>query len=144
MNYFDINFFTFTNLINSYLNLFNFKKTNIIAISSIAGKKFIKAPIGYSLSKNSLDFFVKILAKKLAGNKININLISPGNILINNNNWSKKLKKNPKIIKRYIKSNVPLNSFIESQEIINLIKFLINNSKNITGSDFVIDGGQVL
>jgi 3-oxoacyl-[acyl-carrier protein] reductase len=144
MNFFDINFYTFSNLINSYLRLFKFKKTNIIAISSIAGKKYIKAPIGYSLAKNSLDFLVKILAKNLAVNKININLISPGNLLINNNNWSKKLKKNPEVIKRYIKSNVPLKSFVDSQEIINLIKFLIYNSKNITGSDFVIDGGQVL
>ena len=144
MNYLDINFFSFSNLINAYLSLFNFQKTNIIVISSIAGKKYIKAPIGYSLAKNSLDFFVKILAKNLAANKININLISPGNILINNNNWSNKLKKNPKIVKRYIKSNVPLNSFIESKEIIDLIRFLIYNSKTITGSDFVIDGGQVL
>lgn len=144
MNYFDINFYTFSNLINSYLRLFNSKNTNIIVISSIAGKKYIKAPIGYTLAKNSLDFLVKILAKNLAVKKININLISPGNILINNNNWSKKLKKNPKIIKRYIKSNVPLNSFIVPKDITNLIKFLINNKKNITGSDFVIDGGQVL
>lgn len=144
MNYFDINFYTFLNLINSYLRLFNSKNTNIIVISSIAGKKYIKAPIGYSLAKNSLDFLVKILAKNLAVKKININLISPGNILINNNNWSKKLKKNPKIIKRYIKSNVPLNSFIVPKDITNLIKFLINNKKNITGSDFVIDGGQLL
>lgn len=144
MDYLDTNFFTFSNLINAYLKIFNSKKTSIVVISSIAGKKNIKAPIGYSLAKNNLDLFVKILAKNLASNKIKINLISPGNILIQKNNWSKKLKKNPKIIKRYIKSNVPLNNFINPKEIINLIKFLFNNQKNITGSDFIIDGGQIL
>ena len=98
----------------------------------------------YIFIKNNLDFLVKILAKKLAPKKISINSISPGNILIKNNNWSNKLKKNPKIIKNYIKTNVPLNDFINSKEIIDLIKFLSDNSKNITGSDFVIDGGQLL
>lgn len=144
MSYLNTNFFTFLNLINIYLKVFNFKKTNIVVISSIAGKKIINAPVGYSLAKNNLDFLVKILAKKLAPKKISINLISPGNILIKNNNWSNKLKKNPKIIKNYIKTNVPLNDFINSKEIIDLIKFLSDNSKNITGSDFVIDGGQLL
>ena len=144
MSYLNKNFFTFLNLINIYLRVFNFKKTNIIVISSIAGKKIINAPIGYSLAKNNLDFLVKILAKKLAPKKISINSISPGNILIKNNNWSNKLKKKIKIIKNYIKTNVPLNDFINSKEIIDLIKFLSDNSKNITGSDFVIDGGQLL
>ena len=144
MSYLNTNFFTFLNLINIYLKVFNFKKTNIVVISSIAGKKIINAPVGYSLAKNNLDFLVKILAKKLAPKKISINLISPGNILIKKNNWSNKLKKNPKIIKNYIKTNVPLNDFINSKEIIDLIKFLSDNSKNITGSDFVIDGGQLL
>ena len=144
MSYLNTNFFTFLNLINIYLKVFNFKKTNIVVISSIAGKKIINAPVGYSLAKNNLDFLVKILAKKLAPKKISINSISPGNILIKNNNWSNKLKKNPKIIKNYIKTNVPLNDFINSKEIIDLIKFLSDNSKNITGSDFVIDGGQLL
>ena len=144
MNYLNTNFFTFLNLINIYLRVFNFKKTNIIVISSIAGKKIINAPIGYSLAKNNLDFLVKILAKKLAPKKISINLISPGNILIKNNNWSNKLKKNTKIVKNYIKTNVPLNDFINSKEIIDLIRFLSDNSKKVTGSDFVIDGGQLL
>ena len=76
MNYLNTNFFTFLNLINIYLRVFNFKKTNIIVVSSIAGKKIINAPIGYSLAKNNLDFLVKILAKKLAPKKISINLIS--------------------------------------------------------------------
>jgi 3-oxoacyl-[acyl-carrier protein] reductase len=144
ISFFNSNLFTFTNLINSYLKVFKKKKTNIIVISSIASKKIVDAPIGYSLAKNNLDFVVKILAKKLAPNKIKINLISPGNILIKNNNWFKKFKKNSKYVKNYIKNNVPLNSFIQPKEIINIIKLISNETQNITGSDFVVDGGQTL
>lgn len=144
LKYFDTNFFSFSNLINSYLKVFRFAKTNIVVISSISGKRYLKAPIGYSLAKSNLNYLVKILAKKLAPYKIIINLITLGNILIKGNNWSKKLKKNPKMIKKYIKENVPLNNFIYPNNVISLIKYLSYNSKSITGSDFVIDGGQLL
>jgi 3-oxoacyl-[acyl-carrier protein] reductase len=144
ISFFNSNLFTFTNLINSYLKVFKKKKTNIIVISSIASKKIIDAPIGYSLAKNNLDFIVRILAKKFASNKIKFNIISPGNILIKNNNWFKKFKKNSKYVKNYIKNNVPLNSFVQPKEIINIIRLLSDETQNITGGDFVVDGGQTL
>ena len=53
------------------------------------------------------------------------------------------MKKNPKKIKNYIKKNVPLKTFITVDEIYNTIRLLSDsNSKNITGSDFILDGGQ--
>ena len=41
---FDINFFSFVNLVNSYIHVFGYKKIKIIAISSIAGVTAIKHP----------------------------------------------------------------------------------------------------
>ena len=35
-------------------------------------------------------------------NQINLNLISPGNILIKDNSWDKRLKKNKTKTKRYV------------------------------------------
>tara|TARA_A100000164_G_scaffold376906_1_gene414912 strand:- start:302 stop:1018 length:717 start_codon:yes stop_codon:yes gene_type:complete len=143
LKYLDLNFFSVSNFIDTYLKVFRKEKTNIIVISSIASKKIIDAPIGYSVSKASLDYLVKILAKKYASKKIKLNLISPGNILIKGNSWDKKMKKNPKKIKNYIKKNVPLKTFISVDEIYNTIRLLSDsNSKNITGSDFILDGGQ--
>lgn len=143
--YFDINFYTVSNLISSYLKTYNKQKTSIIVISSIASKKIIEAPIGYSISKLSLDYLVKILAKNLAKNQINLNLISPGNILINNNSWDKRLKNNKAKTKKYINQNVPTKSFVSASEIFNIIQMILkSDSKNITGSDFIVDGGQSL
>ena len=64
-NSFDINFFSFVNLINSYLKIFGNQKTKIIAISSIAGIKPINAPIGYSVSKSALNYYSRIISKDL-------------------------------------------------------------------------------
>jgi len=142
---FSTNFFSATNLIESYLSIYNYERTKIILISSIAGAKIIDAPITYSVAKSALNFYGKMKSKYLAKNKINLNIISPGNILQKNNVWDKKLKRNNLSIKKYIKQNVPLNAFCNTNQIYDLCLYLLSESgDNITGSNFVIDGGQSL
>jgi 3-oxoacyl-[acyl-carrier protein] reductase len=141
---FNFNFYPFVNLINSYLEIFKKKSTKIIVISSIAGVKNIKAPITYSIAKNALNFYCMILAKELAKQKVIINIISPGNILMKNNNWDKKLKKKNKEVKNYIYENVPNNKFCNAYEIYKICELIIKNETNFLGSNIVIDGGQTL
>ena len=139
------NFFSATNLIEAYLSVYKYKKTKIVLISSIAGIKIINAPITYSVAKSALNFYGKMKSKHLAKFEINLNIISPGNILQKNNLWGKKLKNNYKSTKNYIKKEVPLNTFCNTDQIYNLCLYLLsNNGDNITGSNFVIDGGQSL
>ena len=81
----------------------------------------------------------------MAKYNINLNIISPGNILQRKNVWDKKMKKNNLSIKKYIKKNVPLNTFCNTKQIYDLCVYLLSSSgDNITGSKFVIDGGQSL
>ena len=140
---FNNNFFSFTNLIESYLQIFKKRETKIIAISSIASTTVTSAPITYSVAKSALNFYVQRKAKEVAKYDIKINVLLLGNILIKNNNWSIKLKKNQKKINRYIKNNVPLNKFCNPKQIAEICDYLFSSSgDNITGSKFVIDGGQ--
>jgi len=154
-NYFDIskkfdlsiknNLIVFINLLNQYLINFSYKKTKIIAISSIAGVKISKAPIFYSVAKSALNFYCKAEAKRLAKYKINLNIISPGNIFMKNNLWGKKIKNNKKITLSYIKNNVPLNSFCLPSQVLAMCNYLLSSGANfVTGSNFVIDGGEIL
>mgnify|MGYP005997822013 CR=1 FL=1 len=103
---FDNNFFTFVNLLNAYLKIFKFKRTNIIVISSIAGVKISNAPITYSTAKSSLIYYCKYKSKQLSKYKIRINIISPGNIFMEGNNWHKKITKDKKKIKNYIQAQI--------------------------------------
>ena len=142
---FDVNFFSFVNLINAYLEVFKYKKIKIIVIASIAGVKRINAPVEYSVSKSALIYYCKIMSKKLINFGISINIISPGNILMKNNNWGKKMSQNKKQVLKYIKENVPSNRFIKPDEIYDICKFIIENKNtNLVGSNIIIDGGQSL
>lgn len=137
------NLISFTNLVEGYLKIFGNKKVKIIAISSIAGVSPIDAPINYSVSKSALNYYCLIKAKQLSKFKININTISPGNILMNNNNWGKMMKSNSEKVKKYIKKAVPLNSFCKPEAIFEMCLLLSNKSGDaITGSNFIVDGGQ--
>ena len=142
---FNNNFFCFTNLLDSYLKIYKKKPTKIIVISSIASNKITKAPITYSVAKAALNFYAQMKAKDLAKYNININILLPGNILMKNNNWSKKLRENQSKVKKYIKANVPLNVFCGPQEIAEMCDYLFSESgNNITDSKFIIDGGESL
>jgi len=142
---FDNNFFCFTNLLESYLKVYKKKSTKIIVISSIASNKITNAPITYSIAKCALNFYAQMKAKDLAKNNIKINILLPGNILMKNNNWDKKLRANKITVNKYIKENVPLNKFCKPQQIAEMCDYLLSVSgDNITGSKFIIDGGESL
>ena len=143
---FENNFFSATNVIENYLIKYNYSKTKIIVISSIAGyKKIDGAPITYSVAKCALNFYVEFKAKELAKYKIIVNAISPGNIMMSGNNWFLKNRKNSKKVKKYIKKYVPLNNFCKPENILSACNFLIDKKNNsTTGMNLIIDSGQSL
>ena len=141
---FDINFWSSLNLIFNSQKMLKVSKGNILCISSICGKEYIKgAPVAYSVAKSGINNFVKFQSDILANFSIRINAIAPGNIIFKNSSWDKKVKKHKRNVKKYINENVPLKSFGTTQDIANMSSYLLSdNSKFITGSVFVIDGGQ--
>lgn len=138
------NFFNTVNTVNILSPLLKRPFSNIICISSICGVENISgAPKGYSLAKSALNNYVKILSQELAKKKIRINSISPGNILFKKSVWEKKLISNRRKTINYINKQVPMKSFIYPKNVYDLVKFIIDKNNNlITGSNFVIDGGQ--
>ena len=142
---FNNNFYSNVNLVDCYEKFFLRKNSKLIVISSIVTKKITEAPLNYSISKAALNYYISIKSKELSKKKAMLNLLIPGNILMEGNNWSKKLRKNKVIINNYIKKNVPLGRFILPIEIALYIEFFFRNEvKNLTGSEFVIDGGEIL
>lgn len=143
---FSQNFFSATNAIESAKKNLIKSKGSIICISSICGNEYIKgAPITYSTAKAALNFYVKSLSHYLSYLGVKINVISPGNILFSGSVWDKKMKKNKNKTKSLIKQNVPLNKFGSTEDVTELVSYLVSNkSKFITGSNFVVDGGQTI
>jgi 3-oxoacyl-[acyl-carrier protein] reductase len=117
---------------------------SILFISSIAGNEFINAPTDYSVAKSSLISLTKILSNKLAP-EIRVNSISPGNIFIKDGTWDIISRENPKKVKKILKEKVPLKRFGKPEEVADLVTFISSDRASfITGSCYIIDGGQTL
>jgi len=139
------NFITAFKLVNYFLDDIKKNKGSIVFISSIASLKDLGAPLGYVSSKLSLNYYSKFLANELAKYKVRVNNIIPGNIYFKGSNWDKKIKKNPKKVKKMIKSQVLLGRFGKPEEIANLAMFLLSSKASfMTGAEVVIDGGQTI
>ena len=137
-----LNFFLHTNIVQSFKKYFKNKKLKkIVMISSVAAYFDGNAPLSYSLAKNSLNNYCKIISGHLADFKININTISPGHILQKNNLWDKKIKKNKAKVFKMINNTVSLKRFCTPEDVFNVINFLLSNKSNyITGTDLRVDG----
>lgn len=137
-----INFQTALNVIRCFSDEIIKAKGSILFISSIAGIEEIGAPTSYSVAKSALITYAKVLSHKLAPN-IRINVIAPGNILTKDGIWEKKLKNEPELVDILLNEKVPLRCFGLPEDVSNLALFLSSNkAKFITGSCFIVDGGQ--
>lgn len=140
----DLNFFSAINIINAAKYSLKKSKGTIVCISSIAGLETTGAPITYSVSKTALISYVKRISKSFAKEGIRINCVSPGNIFFKGSTWEEKLRKNKNKIEKMLKNKVALNRFGTPEEVSDLVVFLVSSKSSfITGSNFIIDGGQL-
>ena len=139
-----VNLFSATSIVDQALPLL--ENSSVTVISSICGNSVIDgAPVEYSTAKAALNQYIKVMAKKYAEKEIRFNSVSPGNVIFDGSQWEEKLKSDEKNTNDYIKQNVPMGKFIEPQDVAEMVYYLSsNNSRFITGQNFVIDGGQSL
>ena len=84
------------------------------------------------------------MSRYLAKTGTRINAVAPGNIMSETSVWKKKSDDDPKYIENMLKKEVPLERFGTPEEVSNLVGFLCSEKSSfITGSVFVIDGGQI-
>jgi len=139
---FDINFFNAVSLANHSVEAMKNSGGHIVFIASIAGCETLGAPITYSSAKTALLSYAKNLSKDVAKLNIRINSISPGNVIFEGSTWDDKIKKDRKSVETYIQNNVPLNTFATPEDIAKTVIFL-EESNFITGSNIIVDGGQL-
>lgn len=115
----------------------------VICIASIAGCDSIPAPIPYSAAKAALLSFVKNTSDAIAQHGIRINAISPGNVLFEGGTWDRKIRENRDAVAEYIDRVVPMKGFATPEDIAWMAAYLLSEkAKFVTGSNFVVDGGQ--
>lgn len=138
----DINFTSALNTARIFSPYLMKSKGVLIFVSSIAGQEFLGAPTSYSTAKSAIISLSKSLSHKLAPD-VRVNVVSPGNIWVENGTWDIKQKENPEKISKMLIEKVPLKRFGQTSEVSDLILFISSpRAAFITGSCLVIDGGQ--
>jgi len=111
----------------------------IISISSVVGLIGNIGQANYAASKAGIIGLTKSLAKELAPRGITVNAIAPGFIK------TFMTEKLPEKIKETMLSEIPLKKFGESEDVANLVDFLVSEKADyITGQVIHVDGGMVM
>ncbi len=112
------------------------KIINIASTSGILGKAML---VAYSSSKGALLQFTKALAAEWANKGVQVNAIAPGAFATD---AQRLVLDSPDILKRRL-GKIPARRMGETGEIGPLICYLASDRSNyVTGSVFVIDGGE--
>ena len=139
-----VNVFSLINLIKFFSDYKyrDKKNSSIVSISSVSSLEGNKGISLYSSSKAATNNLVKCFAKELANKKIRINSIIVGHTT---EGMGKKI--NTKLNKYQIDElmNKHALGFGSHRDVLNAVKFLVSNeSKWITGTELVVDGGYLI
>lgn len=111
----------------------------IVNVASVVGVMGNAGQANYASSKAGVIGLTKSVAKELAGRGITCNAIAPGFIQTKMTD-----ELTPEIKENYL-SNIPLKRFGTTEEVAEVINFLVSDSANyITGQVLHIDGGLVM
>ncbi len=118
---------------------------SIILSSSVSGLAGTPGVCAYVISKHAVTGVMRNLALEVASRKIRVNTINPAPV---NNRMMRSLEegfspKQAEAAKKGFEQTIPLGRYAEPDEIAELVLFLAsNNSRYITGTTQVIDGGM--
>lgn len=135
----DINLKAPINLIRLVANGMKERKSGaIVNVSSVAGLAALDEHVAYASSKAALDMVTKVTAKELGPFNIRVNSVNPTVVWtkMGREHWNDKQKQSK------MTSRIPMGRFVEVEEVIGPILFLLSKeAAMINGITMPIDGG---
>ena len=114
---------------------------SIVAISSISGSEdYGYGSAAYGTMKAALFFYVKSLARHVAGRGIRANLVSPGTTYFEGGFWDRVKQNDPEGFARSLAEN-PMKRMARPEEIADMAVFLSSRRASfVSGANMVVDG----
>jgi NAD(P)-dependent dehydrogenase (short-subunit alcohol dehydrogenase family) len=114
---------------------------SVVFISSTAALETFMGPTSYNALKAALIVHGNGLSQALAAQKIRVNTVSPGPILIEGGSWDQVRKAAPQMYDATL-AQIPLGRMGSDAEVARAVAFLASPAAAfITGVNLVIDGG---
>jgi 2-dehydro-3-deoxy-D-gluconate 5-dehydrogenase len=112
------------------------KIVNVASTTGVRGKPLL---VAYSTTKGALTRFTEALAAELAQHDVQVNTIAPGAFVTE---AQQAVLDSPDLLQRRIR-RIPAKRMADPEEIVALACLLASpRSDFVTGSTFVIDGGE--
>jgi 3-oxoacyl-[acyl-carrier protein] reductase len=116
------------------------KHASIVIVSSVSGREIDFTSAAYGASKAALIHYSHGLAHKLAGKRIRVNAVSPGNTYFEGGIWQQIEKNLPDLFKQAMALN-PMGRMATAEEVARGIVFLASPASSFTtGTNLIIDG----
>ncbi|CAD5114369.1 DgyrCDS3505 [Dimorphilus gyrociliatus] len=114
---------------------------SIVNVSSVASSRALDKHIAYCTSKGALDQVTRVMAIELGKHQIRVNSINPTVVMtdMGKKAWSDPTVSGP------VLSRIPLGRFVELDDLVGPIFFLLSDSsKMINGAFLPIEGGLLV
>ncbi|MGH6942626.1 MAG: SDR family NAD(P)-dependent oxidoreductase [Geminicoccaceae bacterium] len=112
----------------------------IVVISSVSGLEFDFTSPAYGTFKGALVHYASRMASELAGKRIRVNAVSPGNTYFEGGIWQHIERNMPDLFKKAFDLN-PFGRMATAEEVANAAVFLASPASSFTtGVNLVVDG----
>lgn len=140
----DINLYATTQMVWAATGALSATGGNVVCISSICGLEALGCPVPYSVAKAALESFVRNAARPLGLKGVRINSVAPGNILFPGSTWARKAATDPEGVNSMLQHDVALRSLGNPGDVARVVTYLSSPmAVFVTGSTYVVDGGQI-
>ena len=113
-----------------------------LVIASISGWK-PRTTSSYSVAKAAMIHLAPTLAVELARERIRVNSLSPGAVMVEGGRWARTRDSDPAGHERFVSDNLPRGHLVTPEEVADAACFLLSpRASGINGTDVAVDAAQ--